>query len=280
MIRRAFTLIELLVVIAIIAVLIAILLPALAKARDAARSAVCLSNLRQINSAWQLYFNDFRDFPYNSRPVDRVNSVRFAWGGVDWYGRVSNEASHALLAADRPINPYLSDSSTIEARALFYKCPSDRGVKYSKRQTPVNWGELFGNNNRSGEGDVTVFGQMGNSYETNEWMWCKVGASNGWQGDGNFVTNQGLRHVAAPTSMFVLLGDVGSMSAGRYNQAGRVSRDMIYGWWHGYERGNLAFLDGSARHEKMGAAHNGRYTFYLNPGRHDLVDGRRRANGP
>jgi prepilin-type N-terminal cleavage/methylation domain-containing protein len=58
--RRAFTLVELLVVIAIIAVLIAILLPALAAAREQANVAKCLSNLRQIGTAMNMYTAEFK----------------------------------------------------------------------------------------------------------------------------------------------------------------------------------------------------------------------------
>ena len=58
--RRAFTLVELLIVIGIIAVLIGMLLPALSVARESAKSVACLSNLRQLATASQIYCDRYK----------------------------------------------------------------------------------------------------------------------------------------------------------------------------------------------------------------------------
>ncbi|MGD0113166.1 MAG: type II secretion system protein [Armatimonadota bacterium] len=61
--RRGFTLIELLVVISIIAILAAMLFPVFARAREAARKIQCLSNVKNIAMAFQMYLTDYDRFP-------------------------------------------------------------------------------------------------------------------------------------------------------------------------------------------------------------------------
>ena len=57
--RKAFTLIELLVVVAIIGILAAILFPVFARARENARRASCMSNVKQLSLASLMYAQDY-----------------------------------------------------------------------------------------------------------------------------------------------------------------------------------------------------------------------------
>ena len=64
--RAAFTLVELLVVVAIVALLIAILLPALGRAREQSNAVACMSNLRQLYLAFEMFAADHNGhFPGN-----------------------------------------------------------------------------------------------------------------------------------------------------------------------------------------------------------------------
>jgi prepilin-type processing-associated H-X9-DG protein len=62
--RFGFTLVELIVITAIIAVLIAVLIPSLAKSRQQTKAIVCMSNIRQLTSVFEIYVNDNSKFPY------------------------------------------------------------------------------------------------------------------------------------------------------------------------------------------------------------------------
>lgn len=76
--RRAFTLIELLVVIAIIAILAAILFPVFAQAKEAAKKASSISNLKQIGTSLNIYLADSDDICPITRPIDPTTGKNYA----------------------------------------------------------------------------------------------------------------------------------------------------------------------------------------------------------
>ena len=90
--RFGLTLIELISVIGIIAVLFALLIPSLQRSRLQARAAVCMSNIRQLNSSFSMYVNDNAAFPYgvDSSPITfppggPVGNLAFDRNGWWWF---------------------------------------------------------------------------------------------------------------------------------------------------------------------------------------------------
>lgn len=76
--RSGFTLVELLAVIAIIAMLSALLLPAIARAKNSGRRAACVSNLRQVGVAIQMYAQDYGGrIPYGPKAPPFTHPAEF-----------------------------------------------------------------------------------------------------------------------------------------------------------------------------------------------------------
>ena len=138
--KRVFTLIELLVVIAIIAILAAMLLPALAKARNKAQNMSCISNLKQLGLASNMYTSDNepRIVPYSGSG----NSATPVWGD-------------SLL-------PYAGDLKV-------FKCPLNMLAIKMKGTTP----DAIWRYNDSG-----VPGSTGYSYGLNTWSAYPRGPAN------------------------------------------------------------------------------------------------------
>ena len=116
----AFTLIELLVVIAIIAILAAMLLPALSAARERSRAATCVSNLKQMGTAMDMYTAD-----------NKGTVMPYVWqhgvhGKINWYwvlctGGYLPQGNFSSNTDDRPVgvaHPILCASASMNKGAI------------------------------------------------------------------------------------------------------------------------------------------------------------------
>lgn len=131
--RSGFTLIELLVVIAVIALLAALLLPALVAAKAAARKATCISNLRQLGLASQMYWDEHENRTYLYRG-GATNGGQVYWFG--WIG-TGVEGERNFDAARGALYPYLQGRGPEICPSLNY---SSGVYKYKAKGAAYGYG--------------------------------------------------------------------------------------------------------------------------------------------
>jgi prepilin-type N-terminal cleavage/methylation domain-containing protein/prepilin-type processing-associated H-X9-DG protein len=123
--RRAFTLLELLVVVAVIGVLAGLLLPALGRAREAGRATACLSNLRQVGIALQLYVQDFQ----NRLPIMRDRGMEAPLTNAP-------PRTNEWPSVDGVLSNYLGSVRVLQ-------CPADRRQIFERTGSSYAWNSLL-----------------------------------------------------------------------------------------------------------------------------------------
>jgi prepilin-type N-terminal cleavage/methylation domain-containing protein len=176
---RAFTLVELLVVIAIIAILAGLLLPALVQAKSSARQTRCMSNLRQMGFAFQLYVDDFDFYPLIGSTVSAARPT-----GSKWYD---------------DIRPYTTQTWTND----LFRCPSYKGAVEDGR---VDRSVIFGS-----------FGSYGyncGSADTNDIL--RFGLAGEFVGPGELIQVPTPQHaVKVPGDMIIAADSFSTLSQKR-----------------------------------------------------------------
>ena len=229
--RKGFTLIELLVVIAIIGILAAMVFPVFARARESARKAVCLSNVKNIALAIQMYIGDY--------------GAWFAWGATqDAQVYFDNVPSTPREDCNRAMkgNPYLREAVLLDEYIRnrdVWRCPSAKVMNGAQTILPPgskgywlnnyavdhqSWMQDYWDGTNAVAACNWVFPSGWGGTVTDSWLQgnaaVDMGRTDG-SGTGAFVTGIGVNdcpHYYGGMNMiddavrFVVCGDVGTFA--------------------------------------------------------------------